>query len=106
MRERFAAIFRTHTRDEWRESMAGQEVCFAPVSSMSEAPEHPHIKARNTFVEHGGAVQPAPAPRFSRTPPSIQRGAPSPGQHTDEALADWGFDAGERAALKEAGTIK
>ena len=106
MRERFAAVFKTRTRDEWCEIMAGQEVCFAPVLSMGEAPEHPHLKARNTFVEYDGVVQPAPAPRFSRTPPSIQRGAPAPGEHTDEALADWGFDADARAALKATGAIK
>ncbi len=106
MRERFAAVFKTRTRDEWCEIMAGQEVCFAPVLSMGEAPEHPHLKARNTFIEYDGVVQPAPAPRFSRTPPSIQRGAPAPGEHTDEALADWGFDAAARAALKAAGAIK
>lgn len=105
LRERFAAIFKTRTRDEWRAIIEGKEVCFAPVLSMGEAPEHPHLKARNTFVEFDGVVQPAPAPRFSRTPPGIQRGAPSPGQHTHEALADWGFDEVERAALKAAGAI-
>lgn len=106
MRERFAAIFKTRTRDEWCAIMAGKEVCFAPVLSMGEAPEHPHSKARNTFVEYDGIVQPAPAPRFSRTPASIQRGAPSPGQHTDEVLAAWGFDQAERAALHAAGAIR
>ena len=105
MRARFAAIFKTRTRDEWCALMDGQEVCFAPVLSMAEAPAHPHLRARDTFVEFDGIVQPAPAPRFSRTPPAIRRGAPSPGQHSDEALADWGFSADERAALREAGAI-
>jgi len=105
MRERFAAIFKTRTREEWCALMDGKEVCFAPVLSMGEAPGHPHLKARETFVEFDGVVQPAPAPRFSRTPGRIQRGAPHPGQHTDEALADWGFSDAERAALRQAGAI-
>ncbi|MCB1747277.1 MAG: CoA transferase [Gammaproteobacteria bacterium] len=105
MRERFAAVFKTRTRDEWCALMDGEEVCFAPVLSMSEAPRHPHLQARNTFVEFEGVVQPAPAPRFSRTAPTLQRGAPEPGQHTDEALADWGFDDAAIAALRRAGAI-
>ena len=80
-------------------------MCFAPVLSMREAPEHPHIKARETFVEFDGVVQPAPAPRFSRTAAEIQRGAPRPGEHTDSALEDWGIDAQQRAALHKAGAI-
>ena len=67
--ERFAAIFRTKTRDEWCEIMEGSDVCFAPVLSLGEAPAHPHNRARETFVEVDGVVQPAPAPRFSRTVP-------------------------------------
>jgi alpha-methylacyl-CoA racemase len=105
MRARFAAIFKTRTRDEWCAHFDGQEVCFAPVLSMAEAPEHPHLKARGTFVEFDGVLQPAPAPRFSRTPGAIQRGAPRPGQHSDEALGDWGFSAAERATLRAAGAI-
>ena len=105
MRERFASIFRTRTRDEWCQLVEGKEVCLAPVLSLDEAPGHPHLKARGTFVEHEGIVQPAPAPRFSRTPGAIQRGAPTPGEHTEEALGDWGFDAREITALKEAGAI-
>ena len=105
MRERFAAIFKTRTRDEWCAHFDGKEVCFAPVLSMAEAPEHPHLKARSTFVEFDGVLQPAPAPRFSRTPGAIQRGAPRPGQHSDEALAAWGFSDDERASLRAAGAI-
>ena len=74
--------------------------------AMSEAAEHPHIKARDTVVEHDGVLQPAPAPRFSRTPGAITRRAAQPGQHTDEALADWGFTADELAKLRDAGAIK
>jgi alpha-methylacyl-CoA racemase len=106
MKARFAQVFKTRTRDEWCRIMEGQEVCFAPVLSMGEAPNHPHIHARNTLVEFDGVMQPAPAPRFSRTPSSIQRGAPRPGQHTDEALSDWGFDDAARTALREARAIQ
>ena len=76
------------------------DVCFAPVLTMSEAPHHPHDQARGTFTEVKDVVQPAPAPRFSRTPGAIQRPPAHAGQHTDEALADWGFSAAERAALR------
>ncbi len=103
--ERFAAIFRTKTRDEWCELMEGSDVCFAPVLSLAEAPAHPHNRARETFVEVDGVVQPAPAPRFSRTVPGIRRPPARRGEHTDEALADWGFAPGEIAALRAEGAI-
>ncbi len=99
------AVFRTKTRDEWCEIMEGTDVCFAPVLSMGEAPEHPHNRARKTFVEIEGTVQPAPAPRFSRTAPSISRPPAHAGQHTDEALGDWGITAGEISRLREAKAI-
>jgi alpha-methylacyl-CoA racemase len=73
---------------------------------MSEAAEHPHIRARDTVVEFEGVLQPAPAPRFSRTPAELRRGAPRPGEHTDTALADWGFSAEELQTLHEAGAIR
>jgi alpha-methylacyl-CoA racemase len=103
--ERFTEIFKTKTRDQWCEILEGSDVCFAPVLSMSEAREHPHIKARNTFVEVAGAPQPAPAPRFSRTPCEISQPPPHAGQHTEQALSDWGFDASEIARLKESKAI-
>jgi alpha-methylacyl-CoA racemase len=106
MKQLFAEVFKTKTREEWTNLMAGQEVCFAPVLSMGEAPEHPHLKARGTFVEVNGVVQPACAPRFSRTPGAIQRGAARVGEHTDEALADWGLSDSERAALRQSGAIR
>ena len=84
--ERFAAVFRTRTRDEWCALAAGREVCLAPVLSMAEAPEHPHLRARGTFTEIDGVVQPTPAPRFSRTPARIH---PSPACTVDEVLTDW-----------------
>jgi alpha-methylacyl-CoA racemase len=85
--------------------MEGSDVCFAPVLSMTECQEHPHIRARGTFVEVAGASQPAPAPRFSRSKTQISRPPPHVGQHTDEALADWGFGAEEIAELREAKAI-
>jgi alpha-methylacyl-CoA racemase len=105
MKERFAEIFRTKTRDEWCEIFEGTDACFAPVLSMSEAPEHPHNQHRGTFVERNGVVQPAPAPRFSRTPAEIQRPPAFPGQHTDEVLTDWGFDADDVAKLRASGAV-
>ncbi|WP_025597771.1 CaiB/BaiF CoA transferase family protein [Burkholderia sp. WSM2230] len=101
----FADAFRTRTRDEWCALAEGREVCFAPVMSLSEAPHHPHLRARQTFVERDGVVQPAPAPRFSRTPGAIQRAPARPGEHTDSALGDWGFSAEELTVLREAGAI-
>ncbi|MDH3210944.1 MAG: CoA transferase [Myxococcales bacterium] len=105
MKERLAAIFKEKTRDEWCEIMEGSEVCFAPVLSMTECQEHPHIRARGTFVEVAGASQPAPAPRFGRSKPQISRPPPHAGQHSDEALADWGFSGQEIAALREAKAV-
>jgi alpha-methylacyl-CoA racemase len=101
----FAARFRTRTRDEWCALAQGREVCIAPVLSMAEAPDHPHLRARETFVENDGVMQPAPAPRFSRTPGAIQRPPPAPGENTDAVLADWGFTPDELSALREAGAI-
>jgi alpha-methylacyl-CoA racemase len=73
---------------------------------MGEAPRHPHIAARDTFVEVAGRVQPAPAPRFSRTAPEVARPPSRAGQQTLAALADWGFEAEELAKLREAGAIR
>ena len=105
IRERFAALFRAKTRQEWCDILEESDACFAPVLSMGEAPQHPQNVARDTFVEVEGLVQPGPAPRFSRTPGAISRPPPHPGQHTDEALADWGITEAEIARLREAGAI-
>jgi alpha-methylacyl-CoA racemase len=105
-KQRLKAIFESKTRDEWCAIMEGSDVCFAPVLSMSEAPQHPHIKARNTFVEIAGRTQPAPAPRFGRSKTAISGPPPHAGQHTAEALADWGFGSEEIAKLREVGAIK
>jgi alpha-methylacyl-CoA racemase len=105
MKERLAQIFKTRTRDEWCRIMEGTDVCFAPVLSMTEAPEHPHNRARETFVEVEGVVQPAPAPRFSRTPPQINGPPSAPGADTDAALADWGVAEDEIGKLRSVGAI-
>jgi alpha-methylacyl-CoA racemase len=105
LKERFADLFRTKTRDEWSELLEGTDACFAPVLSLSEAHRHPHNQARETFVERHGVLQPAPAPRFSRTKPEIGRPPPSPGADTDEALGAWGFTPEEIAKLRQAGAV-
>ncbi len=105
LKQRMAAIFKRRTRDEWCAIMEGSDVCFAPVLGMGEAPKHPHNVARGVFVEVAGAVQPGPAPRFSRTPGAVQGPPPHPGQHTDAALADWGFSAAEIASLRASKAI-
>jgi alpha-methylacyl-CoA racemase len=105
MKEKFAAAFATKTRDEWCELMEGTDVCFAPVLSMDEAVAHPHNAQRQTFVEVAGVAQPAPAPRFSRTPGEIAGPPPHAGQHSDDVLRDAGFGDDEIAALRASGAI-
>lgn len=105
LKERLAGIFRTRTRDEWCRIMEGTDACFAPVLTLAEAPAHPHNHARSTFVELDGVTQPAPAPRYNRTPGSISRPPSRPGQHTEEALADWGIPPEQVAALLAAGAL-
>jgi alpha-methylacyl-CoA racemase len=90
LREGVAARFRTRTRDEWTAVFEGSDACVAPVLSLREAPEHPHLAARGTFVDHGGITQPAPAPRFSATPTSVRRGPAQPGADTADVARDWG----------------
>ena len=103
MKEKLAAVIKAKTRAEWDALMEGTDVCYAPVLSMEEAPKHPHNVARGVFFEQDGYVQPAPAPRFSRTKPDTPAVPPMPGQDTDQALADWGFSAADIARLKEVG---
>ncbi|MGE0595083.1 MAG: CaiB/BaiF CoA transferase family protein [Hyphomonadaceae bacterium] len=91
--EKIAAKVKTKTRDEWTALMEGSDVCFAPVLSMTEAPAHPHMAARGTFVAPDGVLQPGPAPRFQRTPSAIQGPPAQPGAHTEEVLADWGVSS-------------
>jgi alpha-methylacyl-CoA racemase len=106
LRERLTEAFQSKTRDEWCEIMEGSDVCFAPVLALGEAPNHPHIRARQTFVEIDGVPQPAPAPRFSRTPGKISRPPSHPGMQTDEALSDWGVETETLAKLRERGAIR
>jgi alpha-methylacyl-CoA racemase len=106
LKERLAAVIITKTRDEWAAIFDGSDACVAPILSLGEAPNHPHMVARNAFVEVGGVVQPAPAPRFSRTAEGIQRPPSHPGQHTDEVLTEWGVADGDRlATLRAEGAI-
>jgi len=100
---RLALVVKEKTRDEWDAIMLGSDVCYAPVLSLAEAPLHPHNRARNTFTEIDGVVQPAPAPRFSRTIPDAPH-PPRPPQSAD-VLAAWGFSPAEIAELEAAGAI-
>lgn len=105
LREKLTAVFKSKTRDEWCAIMEGSDVCFAPVLTMGEAPTHPHNVHRGTFVSVDGHVQPGPAPRFSRTRAEVARPPAAPGQHTDEALADWGFSGEDIGRLRDAKAI-
>jgi alpha-methylacyl-CoA racemase len=105
LRARLRDAFKQKTRDEWCESLAGHDVCFAPVLSLAEAPAHPHNRARGTFMERDGVIQPAPAPRFSRTPGSVERSAPRRGEGGSAALAEWGFDAAKIARFRSSGAL-
>ena len=105
LKEELAAIFKTRTRDEWCDVMEHTDICFAPVLSLAEAPQHPHNVHRGTFIEYEGITQPRPAPRFSRTDSEIQRPPAHAGQHTDEVLSDYGFGADEIASLRDSGAI-
>jgi alpha-methylacyl-CoA racemase len=105
LKERVAALFKQKTRAEWCELMEGTDVCFAPVLTLEEAPRHPHNVARKTFVEVAGVTQPAPSPRFSRTPGEISRPPSAPAADTDEALTDWGLSEAEIGKRRSAGAI-
>ncbi|HEV7862778.1 MAG TPA: CaiB/BaiF CoA-transferase family protein [Acidimicrobiia bacterium] len=106
LRKQLAETFRTRTRAQWCEELEGTDACFAPVLTLGEAPEHPHHVARGTFVDVDGTAQPAPAPRLSRTPGAVRRPAPGLGEHTIEALSDWGFDEAELARLADEGVVR
>lgn len=101
----FEKVFASKTRDEWTDILEGTDACFAPVLSMSEAPHHPHNAARKTFVEHDGITQPAPAPRFSRTPSEIQGPPQHPGAANHDALAAWGYAKSDVDQLVQSGVI-
>lgn len=104
-REKLKEIFKSKTRTEWCDIMEGTDVCFAPILDLKEAPDHPHNKARNTYVDFEGVTQPAPAPRFSRTPGAIQAPSALVGEHTEEVLTGWGFSEDQINELKAAEAI-
>ncbi|MFO1293028.1 MAG: CaiB/BaiF CoA-transferase family protein [Rubrivivax sp.] len=106
LRAAIAAAVRRRTRDEWCERLEGSDACFAPVLTFEEAAQHRHARARAAFVELDGVVQPAPAPRFDRTPAPPPRAAPAVGAHTEELLAEAGYDAAAVAALRAQGVVR
>ena len=105
MKEKLEAVFRQKTQVEWCDLMEGTDVCFAPVISFTEAPRHPANVARQTYIEVDGVTQPAPAPRFSRTPSHVSHGTHGLGEDTSQVLAAMGFGEEEIANLKAAGAV-
>lgn len=101
VREKFTAIFKGAIRAEWESRMQGRDACFSPVLTPAEATDHPHMRARGAYVEIEGVTHPAPAPRFSRTPAAISAPPPIPGQHTTQALLNWGFSAETIGKLRD-----
>jgi len=105
LQKKLRQLFLLHSQDEWRALLEGTDVCFAPVLDFDQALEHPHYQARNTFINIDGIPQPAPAPRFSRTPGSAGRLPESVGQHTSEVLHGAGFSEAEVAGFAAEGII-
>lgn len=102
---RLAEVFRQRTRAEWCRLLEGTDACFTPVLRMSEAPQHPHNVERDAYLTVDGLVQPAPAPRFSRTPGGVVRGASRAGEHSEEILSEFGFTAARIAELRASGAV-
>jgi alpha-methylacyl-CoA racemase len=105
LKYRLADVFKTKTRADWCALMEGTDVCFAPVLDWDEAPQHAHNRARETFIEVDGVVQPAPAPRFSHSKPGVPTPPAATGAHSAAILADWGIPPAAIAELKERGVI-
>jgi alpha-methylacyl-CoA racemase len=105
VKARLAEAFRSRTRAEWVDLLEGTDACFSPVLQLGEVTAHPHHVARGSFVEVAGVSQPAPAPRFSRTPPEVCAPPPAVGEHSAEALLEWGFTAAEVDALRASGAV-
>jgi alpha-methylacyl-CoA racemase len=106
LKTRLADLFLTKTQAEWCRLMEHTDVCFAPVLRLDDAARHPHNVARSTFVDAFGATQPAPAPRFSRTPPELSRPPAHDGQHTREVLLEWGIPLDRVDALVSSGAVR
>ena len=104
-REKIAARMREKNRDDWCTVLEGTDSCFAPVLDMREAPEHPHFKARGSFIDLDGVTQPAPAPRFSRTELPAPSSATEAGAECRDLLLDWGFEPARVDALQAKGVI-
>ena len=105
LKERLAGVFKTRTRHGWCELLEGTDACFAPVLDYNEAPGHAHNKARETYINVDGVVQPAPAPRFSRTGCEVPHAPHAEGTDSDEVLKDWGFGADDIAELRRKGAL-
>jgi len=106
LRARLADAFRARTRAEWEAVFEGSDACVAPVLGLDEAARHPHNVARATYVNVDGVVQPAPAPRFSRTPAAVPAASPSAGRGTLlRALASWGVAEEELVGLERSGVV-
>ena len=105
LRAELAARFMSKPRAHWCELLEGTDACFAPVLSMDEAPHHAHQHTRDGFVTIGGVPQPAPAPRFSRTPSAVPTPSESPGETSDAAMREWGFAANEIESLRCSGAL-
>jgi alpha-methylacyl-CoA racemase len=101
LKRAIADVFLQKTRDQWCELMEGSDICFAPVLDLKEAQDHPHNVARQTYVDVGGIKQPAPAPRFSRTEPSIRHEARPYGSDTEAVLTDLGYTSEQLTAMRE-----
>jgi alpha-methylacyl-CoA racemase len=104
-KEEMQRLFATRTRDEWQRLLEHADACVTPVLSWAEAPVHPHNVARQTFAEVDGVLQPAPAPRFSRTPAAVQAPAAAAGEHTAHVLAELGLSDAERTRLRSVGAL-
>lgn len=104
-KKRLAEVFASRTRDEWAAVFADSDACVAPVLDLLEARGHPHLTARGTFVQVDGMVQPAPAPRLSRTPGEVRTPPPAAGQDTEAVLRELGYPAERISALRAAGVI-
>jgi alpha-methylacyl-CoA racemase len=106
LKAKLAAVFRTRTRDEWCALLQDEDVCFAPLLTLAEATQHPHLRERGSHVSVAGIVQPAPAPRFSRTAPQVPTPPVEAGSDLAKALENWGFEAGEADALARSGVAR